>query len=85
MTITFSLKIKRFTACLIDLNEYLDSFLGTTISDEIGVTKLNEIPLNIMPNSCSKQVLLKRLLLLVYFVLKYVNMFNCIEIAEAIY
>ena len=48
---TQSLKVRRYAARLIDLNEYLDSFLGETLSDKIDATELNDIPLNIMPNS----------------------------------
>ena len=47
------LKVRRYVACLIDLNEYLASFPGATFSDKIGVTELNEILLNSMPNSWS--------------------------------
>ena len=49
------LKVRRYTACLIDLNDYLDSFPEATLSDKIGVTELNGILLNIMPNSWCKQ------------------------------
>ena len=37
---------------LTDLNEYLSSFPGATLTDKIGVTELNEIILNGMPTSC---------------------------------
>ena len=50
-----SLKVRHYSTCLIDLNEYLASFPGATMADKMGVTELNEILLNIMPNSCSKQ------------------------------
>ena len=53
--ITCSLTIRRYAARLIDLNEYLASFLGATLTDKIGVTELNGILLNRMPNSWSKQ------------------------------
>ena len=36
-----SLSVRRYAACLIDLNDYLASFLGATLTDKIGVTKLN--------------------------------------------
>ena len=49
-----SLKVRRYGACLIDLNEYLVFFPGATMADKIGVTGLNEILLNSMPNSWSK-------------------------------
>ena len=32
------LKVRRYTARLIDLNEYLDLLPGATLSDKIGVT-----------------------------------------------
>ena len=50
-----SLTVRRYTARLIDLNEYLASFPRAALTDNIGVTKLNEILLNSMPNSWSKQ------------------------------
>ena len=52
---TRSMTIRHYAAHLIDLNEYLASFPGATLTDNIGVTKLNEILLNSMPNSWSKQ------------------------------
>ena len=45
-----------YAARLIDLDEYLASFPGVTLTDYIGVTGLNEIPLNIVSNSWYKQV-----------------------------
>ena len=36
-----SLTIRRYAVRLIDLNEYLASFPGATLTDKIGVTKLN--------------------------------------------
>ena len=50
-----SLIVRCYAAHLIYLNEYLDSFLGETLSGKIGVTKLNEIILNSMPTRWSKQ------------------------------
>ena len=50
-----SLKLRQYDVCLFDLNEYLDSFPGATMSDNMGVTELNEILSNSMPNSWSKQ------------------------------
>ena len=38
-----SLTIRHYGARLIDLNEYLASFLGVTLTGKIGVTELNEI------------------------------------------
>ena len=50
-----SLKVRRYTDRLIDLNEYLSSFPGATFSESFVVTELKEILLNSMPNICSKQ------------------------------
>ena len=50
-----SLTVRFHAARLMDLNEYLASFLGATFTDKIGVTELNEILLNSMTNSWSKQ------------------------------
>ena len=51
----YSLKVRRYALYLIDLNDYLDSFPGAKFSDKIGVTELNKILVNIMPNIWSKQ------------------------------
>ena len=58
-----SLTVRRYGARLIDLNEYLASFPGETLTDKIGVTELNKILLNSMPNILSKHA--------------YVQYFNC--------
>ena len=50
-----SLTARRYVARLIDLNEYLASFMGENLTDKIGVTKLNEIILNSMHKSWSKK------------------------------
>ena len=50
------LKVRRYAAHLIDLNKYLALLPGPTLFEKIGVTELNGILLNIMPNSWSKQV-----------------------------
>ena len=57
------LKVRRYAACFIDINEYLDFSPGATLSDKIGLTELNQKNLNIMPNSCSKKA--------------YVRIFDC--------
>ena len=51
--------VRCYAEQLIDLNEYLASFLGDTLADKIGVTKLNEIIFNSMPIRRSKQALVK--------------------------
>ena len=48
---TRSLKVRRYAAHLIDLNENLDSFPGETIADKIDVTELHDIILDSTPNS----------------------------------
>ena len=45
-----SLRVRHYAARLVDLNKYLTSFPGVTLSNEIGVTELDEILLNIIPN-----------------------------------
>ena len=45
-----SLNVRRYAVHLIDLNGYVVSFPGETLTDNIGVTELNEILLNSMPN-----------------------------------
>ena len=54
-----SLIVKHYTARWIDLNKYLDSFLGANSADKISVTELNEILLNGITNSWSKQAYMK--------------------------
>ena len=48
-------KVRRYTDFLIGLNNYLASFHGAKLNENIGMTELNEILLNSMPNSWSKQ------------------------------
>ena len=45
------LKVRSYEARLIGLNEPLASFPGAPIADKIGVTEINEIILNGIPNS----------------------------------
>ena len=49
------LNVRRYAERLIDLNEYLASFPGSAVTDKMGVTELNEILLNSIINSWSKQ------------------------------
>ena len=49
------LKLRRYAARLIDLNEYLEYFPGSTMADKIDITKLNENLSNSMHNRLSKQ------------------------------
>ena len=45
------LKVRRYDARFIDLNEYLASFPGATMAEKMGVTELNENLLNSIPTS----------------------------------
>ena len=40
------LKVRQYAAHLIDLTDFLDQFPGATLSQKIGVTKMNYIFLN---------------------------------------
>ena len=80
-----SLNVRRYAARLIDLNEYLASFLGATFPDNIGVTQLNEILLNSMPTSWSKHAYVQGFDCESITIKKAVNMFERMEIAEFIY
>ena len=42
--------VRRYSDCMIDLNEYLAVFPGANSSDKIGETELNKILLDGMPN-----------------------------------
>ena len=80
-----SLKVRRYAARLIDLNKYLPSILGATLSDKICVTKLNAIILNVMPNSWSEKACVQGFDCEYVFVKKFVNMLERMETAESIY
>ena len=54
-----SLKVRRHAARLIDMDEYFSSFPGANLADKIDVTEFNDILLNIIPNSWSKQAYVK--------------------------
>ena len=49
------LKLIRYAACLVDLNEYLAVFPGVTITEIFCVTELDKNLLTSIPNSCSNQ------------------------------
>ena len=55
----YRLKVRRYTDHLIDLNKYSDSFPGEKLTDKISMTELNEIVLNSMTNSWTKQEYVK--------------------------
>ena len=81
---TRSLKLRCYATRLIDLNEYLASFLGATLADKMYVTELNVILLNSTPNSWSKQAYVQCFDYESIF-LKAVNMFERTKITEPIY
>ena len=68
-----------------DCNEYLASFLGATLTDEIGVIELNAIPFNSTPTRFSKQAHVKRFDCDSITLKISVNMFQRMDIAESIY
>ena len=80
-----SLTVRRYAERLIDLNEYLASFPGADFTDNIGVTELNEILLNSMPNIWSKQACVQGFDCESITFKKDDNMFEHMEIAESIY
>ena len=58
-----ALTVRRYAAHLIDINDYLASFLGNTLNAKIGITELKQILLNSVPNRWSKHA--------------YVQVFDC--------
>ena len=58
-----ALTVRRYAARLIDLNEYLASFLGANLNDNTGAEELNKIPPNSMHNS--------------WYIQAYVQSFDC--------
>ena len=80
-----SLNVRHYVLHLIGQNEYLVSFPGATLNDNIGVTKLNEILLNSMHNSQSKHADIQGFDCESINFKKYVNMFEHMEINESIY
>ena len=73
-----------YAACLIDLNEYLASFPGAALTDKVGVTELNSIFLNSMPNSWYKQACVQGFDCESITFKKAVNVFERMEFAESI-
>ena len=49
------LRVRRYTDCLIELNEYLELLPGEKTIWKIGTADLNDIVLNSMPSSWSNQ------------------------------
>ena len=79
-----ALTVRRYAACLIDLNEYLAPFTGETLTDKISVTKSNETLLNSMLNSWSKQAYVQGFDCKSITFKKDVNIFERMEISESI-
>ena len=82
---TCGLKVRRYPAILIYLNEYLASFPGATMADKIGITKIDGILLNSMPNIWCKQAYIQGLDWESISFKKSTNMFERMEIPEIIY
>ena len=80
-----SLKLRRYAARLIDLNEYLASFPQAIMVDKMGVTKLNGIILTNMKNICLKQAYVQGFECGNISFKKAVSMFESMEISESIY
>ena len=79
------LKLSCYTARLIDHNKYLALFPGTNLTDKIGVTELDEILLNSMPNSWLNQVYVQVFDCEYITIKKAVNMCEQMNITESIY
>ena len=82
---THNLTVRRCVARLIDINEYLASFPGVTLTDKIGVTELNRILLNSIPNIWSRHTYVQGFYCESITFKIAVNMFERMEIAESIY
>ena len=80
-----SLKVRRYAARLINLNEYLASFPRTTMTYKMEVTDLNGILLNSMPKILSKQAYVQGFDCETISFKNAVNMFDNMEIAGSIY
>ena len=80
-----ALTVRRYMSRLIDLNEYLASFPGSTLTDNIGVTKINEIILNGMHNSWYKHAHIQGFDFESITFKNDVNMFERMGISKSIY
>ena len=76
--------VRCYAARLIDLNEYLTSFMGENFNGNIGVTELREILPNSMPNSWYIQAYVQGFDC-ESITLKNVNIFDRMEIAKYTY
>ena len=79
------LKVRRHTARFIDLNQYLALLPGSTFTDKIGVTELNEILLNSMPNRWIRQAYVQGFEYENILFKESVKMFERMLITESIY
>ena len=77
--------MSRYAKRLLDLNEYLASFLGATMDDKIGVTEINEIILKSIPKIWYRQEYVKGFDCEYIYFKKAVNMFESMEINKSIY
>ena len=68
----------------IDLNEYLPSFPGSTPTHKTGMTELNNICFNSMPNSWSNQAYVQGFYWKSITLKKSVNVFECMDTSEYI-
>ena len=79
------LKVRGYTDLLIDLDEYLNFFPLAKLTDKFGVMELNEILLNSMPNSWSKQAYVQGFDCESITFKNDVKMFDRMESAQSIY
>ena len=76
---------KALSGLSIDLNEYFASFPGVKLTDKIGMTELNRILLNSMPNSWIKQAYVQGFDFDYITFKKSFDTFGRMEISESIY
>ena len=76
------LKVRRYAARLIGINEYFFAFPGEKSSFNIVETKLNKLLLNSIPGGWIKQACMQGF---DCENIPYVNMFECMEISETRY
>ena len=79
-----TLSVRCYVARLIDLHEYLASFPGANLNDNIVVSKINGILLNSIPNICSRQAYVQGFGCETINFKKYGNVFERMEISEYI-
>ena len=79
------LKVGRYTAHMVEPNEYLDLFLGLDTGKNICKAELNEIVLHSMPNGWAKQDFIQSFYFETSPFKEAIYMFDHMEIAESIY